>query len=240
MARATLVFTGGLSLFEARRALHPSVHAFPSGVDVAHFAPARRAMPEPADQSGIGSPRIGFFGVLGRAARPGSAGRGGGVAAGLAVRADRAGGQARRVGAAARGRTCIILGPKSYDDLPGYIAHWDVAMMPFALNEATRFISPTKTPEYLAAGRPVVSTPVADVARSWGATGYVAIAGDAASFMAAADAGAGVAAGGGRRRQMCGWARWRGIGCGRGWQALIEAERARDGVPAGQMAAIER
>ncbi len=79
------------------------------------------------------------------------------------------------------------LGPKNYAELPSYIAHWDVAMMPFALNEATRFISPTKTPEYLAAGRPVVSTAIKDVVRTWGGTGFVEIAGDAAEFVAAAD-----------------------------------------------------
>ena len=77
------------------------------------------------------------------------------------------------------------LGPKSYDDLPGYIAGWDVAMLPFARNEATRFISPTKTPEYLAAGRPVVSTSIPDVVRPYGDEGLARIADTPDLFLAA-------------------------------------------------------
>lgn len=187
MRRAALVFTGGLSLFEAKRTQHEAVFAFPSGVDLAHFMPARHGLAEPADQVAIGSPRIGFFGVLDE-------------------RLDR-----DLLGAAAALRPdwhFVLIGPlskldadelpsapnlhylppKDYEELPAYIAHWDVAMLPFALNDATRFISPTKTPEYLAAGCPVVSTPVADVARNWGDSACVTIAGDAEAFMAGADA----------------------------------------------------
>ena len=79
------------------------------------------------------------------------------------------------------------LGPKSYKDLPGYIAGWDVAIMPFARNESTLFISPTKTPEYLAAGRPVVSTSIRDVVRTYGEAGLVHIADTAPDFVAAAE-----------------------------------------------------
>jgi UDP-galactopyranose mutase len=75
------------------------------------------------------------------------------------------------------------LGPRRYDELPAYLAGWDVALLPFARNEATRFISPTKTPEYLAAGRPVVSTPIRDVVRPYGERGLVSIAADAAGFV---------------------------------------------------------
>ena len=67
-----------------------------------------------------------------------------------------------------RARNIHYLGRKDYEELPAYLAGWDVALMPFAINEATRFISPTKTPEYLAAGKPVVSTPVTDVVRHYG------------------------------------------------------------------------
>src|SRR5690606_25634609 len=77
------------------------------------------------------------------------------------------------------------LGSKRYDELPAYLAGWDLAMMTFALNDATRFISPTKTPEYLAAGKPVVSTPIADVVRTYGDSGLVRIAGDPVSFVRA-------------------------------------------------------
>ena len=79
------------------------------------------------------------------------------------------------------------LGGKTYDQLPRYLAGWDVALMPFALNESTRFISPTKTPEYLAGGRPVVSTPILDVARSYGDSGVVLIADSAESFVSACE-----------------------------------------------------
>ncbi len=238
MARAALVFTGGLSLFDAKRSQHDAVHAFPSGVDVAHFAPARHTLAEPVDQAGIGRPRIGFFGViderLDRAL----------LAEAAALRPDW---HFVLIGPLAKldedelpaGRNLHYLGPKSYEELPGYIAHWDVAMMPFALNEATRFISPTKTPEYLAAGRPVVSTPIADVARSWGGTGYVAIATDAASFMAAADAGLSL---------RPGWlaeadARLAEMSWDRIWlqmAGLIEAERDRVSGQHHQSATIER
>jgi glycosyltransferase involved in cell wall biosynthesis len=68
------------------------------------------------------------------------------------------------------------LGGKAYAELPAYLSGWDAGFMPFALNESTRFISPTKTPEFLAAGLPVVSTPVLDVVRDWGEAGLVDIA----------------------------------------------------------------
>ena len=80
------------------------------------------------------------------------------------------------------------LGGKTYDELPAYLAGWDVALMPFALNEATRFISPTKTPEYLAGGCPVVSTPITDVVRTYGDSGVVWIAEGAEAFVAACEA----------------------------------------------------
>ena len=76
---------------------------------------------------------------------------------------------------------------RGYAELPSYLAGWDVALMPFALNESTRFISPTKTPEYLAAGRPVVSTPITDVVRSYGDTGLVQIARTPEEFVAACE-----------------------------------------------------
>jgi UDP-galactopyranose mutase len=74
------------------------------------------------------------------------------------------------------------LGMKSYDELPSYMAGWDVAILPFAHNAATRFISPTKTPEYLAAGCPVVSTSIRDVVRPYGERRLVAIADTPSEF----------------------------------------------------------
>jgi UDP-galactopyranose mutase len=79
------------------------------------------------------------------------------------------------------------LGGKTYDQLPAYLSGWDVALMPFAMNESTQFISPTKTPEYLAGGKPVVSTPIKDVVRHYGELEGVKIASTADEFVAACD-----------------------------------------------------
>jgi UDP-galactopyranose mutase len=79
------------------------------------------------------------------------------------------------------------LGMRNYVDLPQYFAGWDVGILPFALNESTRFISPTKTPEYLAAGLPVVSTPIRDVVKPYGELGLARIAADAGEFIVACE-----------------------------------------------------
>lgn len=183
-AKADVVFTGGHTLYEAKRAKHPNVHAFPSSVDVAHFARARRAATDPADQADIPHPRIGFFGVIDErmdydllaavaAARP----EWHLVLIGPTVKVDPA--------SLPRAANIHYLGPRPYSDLPEYIGHWDVAMLPFALNEATRFISPTKTPEYLAGGLPVVSTPIADVVTPYGKRGLARIAATPMQFVTA-------------------------------------------------------
>ena len=186
MARASLVFTGGYSLFEAKRARHSAVHAFPSGVDVAHFRPARCPLPEPSAAQAIPRPRAGFYGVLDERLDRQLLG---------AVASLRPGVQFVLVGPLAKldeaelpqAANLHYLGPAPYAELPNHLAHWDVALMPFAINAATRFISPTKTPEYLAAGRPVVSTRIVDVARQYGGLAGVQIASDAAGFAAAID-----------------------------------------------------
>ena len=184
MAEASVVFTGGQSLYEAKRHLHHNIHPFPSSVDVAHFARARAVTSQPRDQADIPSPRLGFFGVIDERMDLDLVA---GVAAqrrdwhivmlGPVVKID----PATLPGA----RNVHYLGPKSYEELPAYVAGWDVAMLPFALNEATRFISPTKTPEYMAAGRPVVSTSIRDVVRPYGQRGLVRIADEVGSFVAA-------------------------------------------------------
>jgi glycosyltransferase involved in cell wall biosynthesis len=169
---ADVVFTGGYSLYEAKRDRHPNIHAFPSSVDVAHFSLARSQVKEPKDQSSIPHPRFGFCGVvderldlalLQRVAelRP----MWQFVILGPVVKID--------PGMLPCQHNIHYLGPRNYEQLPAYLASWEVAIMPFARNDATRFISPTKTPEYLAAGLPVVSTSVRDVVRGYGADGYV-------------------------------------------------------------------
>ena len=174
--RVDLVFTGGMSLYEAKKGRHGNVRAYPSSIEFEHFAAARRdAFPEPADQAGIARPRLGFFGVVDERMDVGL------VADLAALRPDWQFvmiGPVVKIDPASLPRRDNVhwLGSKTYAELPAYLANWDVGLMPFALNEATRFISPTKTPEFLAAGLPVVSTPIADVVRPYGQKGLVEIA----------------------------------------------------------------
>ena len=182
LARADLVFTGGRSLYEAKRGKHPQVHCFPSSIDAPHFHQARApGQAEPADQAGIAHPRIGFFGVVDERMDIGLVG---------ALAALRPEWQLVMIGPVVkiepdslpRASNIHWLGGKKYAELPGYLAGWDAGFMPFARNESTRFISPTKTPEFLAAGLPVVSTPITDVVRDWGDANLVEIACDAGGF----------------------------------------------------------
>jgi UDP-galactopyranose mutase len=184
LAAADLVFTGGQSLYEAKRNKHPRVHAFPSSIDAEHFRKARENRFEPADQAGIPGPRMGYFGVIDERldldllaaiadARPDWHL----VMVGPVVKIDPA--------SLPQHPNLHWLGMKSYPELPEYLSGWDVALMPFALNDSTRFISPTKTPEYLAGGRPVVSTPIRDVMKPYGESGMVEIADSPEAFVAA-------------------------------------------------------
>jgi UDP-galactopyranose mutase len=185
--RADVVFTGGQSLYEAKRHAHPNVHAFPSSVDVDHFGRARQITTEPHDQAAVPRPRLGFFGVIDErmdiellagiaAARPAWQI----VMLGPIVKID--------PDTLPRPGNIHYLGSKQYNELPSYIAGWDVALLPFARNEATRFISPTKTPEYMAAGKPVVSTSIRDVVRPYGQQGLVRIADTVDVFVEACEA----------------------------------------------------
>ncbi|MER9184296.1 glycosyltransferase family 1 protein [Mesorhizobium sp. M0767] len=172
--RADIVFTGGQSLYEAKRSLHRSIFPFPSSIDVAHFHQAREPGEDPLDQANIPHPRVGYFGVIDErldvelvaetaAAMPDVQF----VMLGPVVKIDPA-----RLPTASN---LHWLGGKSYADLPRYLRHWSAGWMPFKLTEATRYISPTKTPEFLAAGLPVVSTAIVDVVRTYGAEGLVDI-----------------------------------------------------------------
>jgi UDP-galactopyranose mutase len=183
---ADLVFTGGQSLYEAKKQQHPAVHAFPSSIDVTHFQQGRSVQAQPPDQKGIASPRLGFFGVIDErfdielldrvaAMRP----EWNFVMIGPVVKIDPAALPARP--------NIHYLGAKKYDELPRYLAGWDVALLLFARNEATRFISPTKTPEYLAAGKPVISTSIHDVVRPYADLGLVRIADGPEDFVKAAE-----------------------------------------------------
>lgn len=181
MPVAGLVFCGGRSLYEARKDRHAHVHLFPSSIDHDHFCQARQAQADPPDQVAIPHPRLGFFGVIDErmdlallddlaAQRPDW----NLVLIGPVVKVNR-----QRL----PNRPNIhYLGKKAYAALPAYLAGWDVALLPFANNSATRFISPTKTLEYLAGGKPVVSTPIQDVVQPYGETGLVWIGSGAQEF----------------------------------------------------------
>jgi len=188
LRRAGVVFTGGRSLYEAKKHLHPNIHPFPSSVDVDHFFAARSGdLREPSDQASLPHPRIGFFGVLDERLdtdlidglarlRPEYHF----VLLGPVVKIDPS--------SLPQASNIHYLGQKSYAELPQYLAGWDVAMLPFARNDATRYISPTKTPEYLAGGRPVVSTSITDVVHPYGDLGLCRIADTPQDFVEAIDA----------------------------------------------------
>ncbi|HEV8408115.1 MAG TPA: glycosyltransferase family 1 protein [Sphingomicrobium sp.] len=184
--RADIVFTGGSSLYEAKKDRHANVHCFSSSVDRVHFLKARARQFDPADQEELPKPRLGFYGViderfdtelLAKAAemRP----HWSFVMVGPVVKISEDDLPKRP--------NIHYLGSKTYAELPAYLSGWNVALMPFAMNESTQFISPTKTPEYLAGGKPVVSTPIKDVVRHYGGLEGVKIAKDADEFVAACE-----------------------------------------------------
>lgn len=184
LARADIVFTGGPSLYQAKRGLHPNVHCFPSSVDLAHFRQALDRNIAYAPHHALPRPRLGFFGVLDeRLDRE--------LVAALADAHPEW--QLVLVGPVAKIEpeslpqrpNILYTGQQSYAQLPAFLASWDLCLMPFAMNESTRFISPTKSLEYMAAELPVVSTPVRDVVEQH--ADVVAVAGTHAQFIAACE-----------------------------------------------------
>ncbi|HWN17431.1 MAG TPA: glycosyltransferase [Gemmatimonadales bacterium] len=185
---ADLMFTGGPSLFRAKQSRHPNVHCFPSSVDAAHFRlTGDNGLPvsEAEDQAELPYPRLGFYGVIDERldleivdrmakARPDWHI----VLVGPVVKVD-----PERL---PRRPNIHYFGQRTYEELPRYLAGWDVCLLPFARNDATRFISPTKTLEYMAAELPIVSTPIADVAEPYGHIVYLGSTPD--EFLAACDA----------------------------------------------------
>ena len=173
MRAADLVFAGGPSLHEARKFRHPRAFCFPSGVEAAHFRSNGDQCP--TDIADLARPIVGFYGVLDER-----------------IDFD----LVRSIADAQPDWSIVMIGPlakisesdlahrpnihylgmRSYDELPRYLEHFDAAILPFAINEATRFISPTKTLEYLAGGKPIVSTPIKDVVGLYGSVTEVASA----------------------------------------------------------------
>lgn len=184
LERADVVFTGGAAMFKVAAHRHGNIHCFPSSIDTGHFGAARGDIADPADQAVIARPRIGFFGVIDERMDVTLVGE---------VAVLRPDWQIIMIGPTAKIDPALLpqaenlhwLGGKSYAELPAYLANWDVGFMPFAINDATRFISPTKTPEFLAAGLPVVSTAITDVVTPYGDLGLIEIASTAAQTVAA-------------------------------------------------------
>jgi UDP-galactopyranose mutase len=186
LKKADIVFTGGQSLFEAKKHKHHNIYPFPSSIDKKHFGQARTTKDEPEDQKNIQGPKLGFYGVIDERfdlqlieqialQRP----EWNIVLLGPIVKIN--------PDHLPRHKNIYYLGGKSYNELPKYVSGWDIALIPFLLNDATKFISPTKTPEYLAAGVPVVSTAIRDVVHPYGVEGIVKIADDAQGFVEAAE-----------------------------------------------------
>ena len=171
---ADLVFTGGNTLYEAKKHLHNNIYSFPSSIDKDHFELSRTALKQFPDQANIPSPRLGFYGVIDERfdielireaaeLKPDWHF----VLIGPVIKIDPA--------TLPKNSNIHYLGPKEYSELPTYLAGWDIALIPFAINESTKFISPTKTPEYLADGKPVISTPITDVVYPYGKLNLVHI-----------------------------------------------------------------
>jgi glycosyltransferase involved in cell wall biosynthesis len=183
LLNADVVFAGGTSLFDATRGRREDVHLLPSSVDVVHFNRARELrdhlLGANREKSSL---TLGFFGVIDER-----------MDVGLleSIARLRPNWRIELIGPVVKIDPSILprlpniswAGPCNYRDLPERLARWDVGIMPFALNDATRHISPTKTPEFLAAGLPVVSTPIVDVIRTYGEAGLVRIAATAEEFV---------------------------------------------------------
>ncbi len=183
---ADLVFTGGHNLYQAKKENHNNIHPFPSSIDKAHFAQSRSSLSEPEDQEHIPHPRFGFYGVVDErfdidlirevAERKPEWHF---VIIGPIVKIDPE--------TLPKLNNIHYIGGRSYDKLPYYLAGWDVAIIPFLRNDSTKYISPTKTPEYLAGGKPVISTSIIDVVTPYGTNNLVRIADTADEFIKAAN-----------------------------------------------------
>jgi glycosyltransferase involved in cell wall biosynthesis len=187
LSKSDIVFTGGNTLYEAKKDRHSNIHPFPSSIDKKHFEKARQTKTEPIDQENIPHPRLGFYGVVDERfdieliksmaeAKPDWHF----VIIGPVVKID--------PDTLPHRDNVHFLGNKSYQELPEYVAGWDIALIPFLINESTKFISPTKTPEYLACGKPVISTPINDVIHPYKDENLVHIGNNAAEFIAVAEA----------------------------------------------------
>ena len=214
MRSADLVFTGGPSLYRAKKDRHPRVYCFPSSVDAKHFATAANGMQEAADQADLPHPRLGYFGVIDERldipliealadARP----EWSIVLVGPVVKIDPA--------ILPRRPNIRYFGQRPYKQLPAYLKGWDMCLLPFARNQSTKFISPTKTLEYMAAGKTIVSTPITDVAEPYGDIVY--LGGTPEEFLAACDRALAAAPAERAERQS----KMRAVVAGTSWDATV-------------------
>jgi glycosyltransferase involved in cell wall biosynthesis len=180
--KADLVFTGGRSLFESKKKYHNNIFSLPSSIDQKHFEQAKTLKEPPSDQAKISGLKIGFFGVIDERFD---------VELIKNIADKRPDWQIILIGPVVKISPDILpknknihyLGQKEYAQLPAYLSEWKVALIPFNLNKSTEFISPTKTPEYLAAGVPVVSTAIKDIVNPYGLKGLVHIGSTAKDFI---------------------------------------------------------
>ncbi|MFC4932880.1 glycosyltransferase family 1 protein [Massilia sp. GCM10023247] len=181
---ADLVFTGGPSLYEAKKNRHANAHCFSSSVDAKHFRQALDSAISHPEQTQIAGPRLGFYGVIDERFDTELVRRMAEahpewqiVLVGPVVKIDPA--------ELPRAANVHYMGQRNYDELPKFLAGWDVCLLPFAMNDSTKFISPTKVLEYMAAEKPSVSTPITDVKVPYG--DVVAIASTPEEFIAACE-----------------------------------------------------
>jgi glycosyltransferase involved in cell wall biosynthesis len=185
LKKADIVFTGGQSLYEAKKNQHSNMFAFPSSIEKSHFETAReiRKLKSKGTNSTV---TLGFYGVIDERFD---------IELIRDIATVRSDWQIVLVGPVVkidpeilpRNENIQYLGSKKYEELPTIIANWDIALIPFLLNESTRFISPTKTPEYLAAGLPVISTAIKDVVNPYGKNKLISIGSNGNDFIAAAE-----------------------------------------------------
>ena len=183
LAVADVVFAGGPKIWEEKRKHNSNSFCYGCGVDLAHFALARESnCPMPADVCDLPRPIFGYIGVvderldydlIGRVAEANP--EGSVVMVGPWTKVDPA--------TFPQARNIHWLGNRDYSLLPAYAKAFTVCLMPFALNEATEFINPTKALEYMATGRPIVSTAVPDVVRQF--SNVVSVASSPPEFVAA-------------------------------------------------------
>jgi glycosyltransferase involved in cell wall biosynthesis len=171
---ADVVFAGGRKLHAAKRLQNDNCHFYGCGVDAAHFGKAREpGIAVPADLRSLQKPVLGYFGVIDERmdyeliAKLADANPRWSIAlVGPVLKVDAA--------VLPQRHNLHWLGQKAYADLPSYCKGFDVCLMPFAINEATEFINPTKSLEYMATGRPIVSSAVPDVVTNFGSVVKVA------------------------------------------------------------------